>query len=139
MFPRNNLRYVRNGLRAQFTIYTSPLCSALYNWYPLCRSITRAASAARTCSCWPGGRWSACGRSVTGYCHTFWMDKSFLCAQNIKKLCQVCPAQMEMDGLLNLWIIKPGCSSRGRGITISNRLERILGIVEHGAGAKQAR
>ena len=46
---------------------------------------------------------------------------------------------MEMDGLLNLWIIKPGCSSRGRGITISNRLERILGIVEHGAGAKQAR
>ena len=55
------------------------------------------------------------------------------------KLCQVCPAQMEMDGLLNLWIIKPGCSSRGRGITISNRLERILGIVEHGAGAKQAR
>ena len=55
------------------------------------------------------------------------------------KLSQVCPAQMEMDGLLNLWIIKPGCSSRGRGITISNRLERILGIVEHGAGAKQAR
>ena len=55
------------------------------------------------------------------------------------KSSQVCPAQMEMDGLLNLWIIKPGCSSRGRGITISNRLERILGIVEHGAGAKQAR
>ena len=76
-----------------------------------------------------------------GYCHTFWMDKSFfMCTkyQN-QKLCQVCPAQMEMDGLLNLWIIKPGCSSRGRGITISNRLERILGIVEHGAGAKQAR
>ena len=57
----------------------------------------------------------------------------------IKIFVQVCPAQMEMDGLLNLWIIKPGCSSRGRGITISNRLERILGIVEHGAGAKQAR
>ena len=57
----------------------------------------------------------------------------------LKPLSQVCPAQMEMDGLLNLWIIKPGCSSRGRGITISNRLERILGIVEHGAGAKQAR
>ena len=75
-----------------------------------------------------------------GYCHTFGWTKAFY-VHNISKskLCQVCPAQMEMDGLLNLWIIKPGCSSRGRGITISNRLERILGIVEHGAGAKQAR
>ena len=64
----------------------------------------------------------------------------FYVHKNIKNIVfKVCPAQMEMDGLLNLWIIKPGCSSRGRGITISNRLERILGIVEHGAGAKQAR
>ena len=46
---------------------------------------------------------------------------------------------MEMDGVLNLWIVKPGCSSRGRGIAISNRLERILGLVGHGAGARQAR
>ena len=52
---------------------------------------------------------------------------------------QVCPHQMGMDGLLNLWIVKPGCSSRGRGIAISNRLERILGLVGHGAGARQAR
>ena len=38
---------------------------------------------------------------------------------------KVCP-QYEMDGVLNLWIIKPGSSSRGRGISITNKLERIL-------------
>ena len=59
--------------------------------------------------------------------------------RTLDKLKKVCPAQLEMDGVLNLWIVKPGCSSRGRGISISNRLERILGIVDHGAGAKQAR
>ena len=59
--------------------------------------------------------------------------------KTLEKLKKVCPAQMEMDGVLNLWIVKPGSSSRGRGISISNRLERILGIVDHGAGAKQAR
>ena len=59
--------------------------------------------------------------------------------KTLDKLKKVCPAQLEMDGVLNLWIVKPGCSSRGRGISISNRLERILGIVDHGAGAKQAR
>ena len=68
-----------------------------------------------------------------------WTKAFYVLKISKNKLSQVCPAQMEMDGLLNLWIIKPGCSSRGRGITISNRLERILGIVEHGAGAKQAR
>ncbi|XP_023323881.1 tubulin monoglycylase TTLL3 [Eurytemora carolleeae] len=46
----------------------------------------------------------------------------------LEKLRKVCP-QYEMDGVLNLWIIKPGSSSRGRGISITNKLERILSMI----------
>ena len=54
----------------------------------------------------------------------------FQARKTLEKLRKACPAQMEMDGLLNLWIIKPGCSSRGRGISISNRymMEQVISI-----------
>ena len=31
-----------------------------------------------------------------------------------------------MDGILNVWILKPGNKSRGRGIVLMNRLEDVM-------------
>lgn len=42
------------------------------------------------------------------------------------------PHMISMDGQLNMWIIKPGSSSRGRGILLGNRLENILKVVDSG-------
>ncbi|XP_061200018.1 tubulin tyrosine ligase 3-like [Neopsephotus bourkii] len=47
------------------------------------------------------------------------------CRALLQKL-QVRLPQLHMEGVHNLWIIKPGDMSRGRGITCSARLEEVL-------------
>uniref|UniRef100_A0A0K2TGN2 Tubulin glycylase 3Alike [Bombyx mori] n=1 Tax=Lepeophtheirus salmonis TaxID=72036 RepID=A0A0K2TGN2_LEPSM len=60
------------------------------------------------------------------------------CEKTFKLLKEHDP-QFEMDGYFNMWIIKPGCSSRGRGISIAKRLEKIMDAVGSGSGSNKAR
>jgi tubulin monoglycylase TTLL3/8 len=37
--------------------------------------------------------------------------------------------QLYVDGTMNIWICKPGARSRGKGITIMNKLENIMELL----------
>ncbi|KAG1942647.1 protein monoglycylase TTLL8 [Pimephales promelas] len=51
------------------------------------------------------------------------------CKCMLEQMRQVCP-QIETDGLSNIWIIKPGAKSRGRGIMCMNKLDEMLSLVD---------
>lgn len=46
----------------------------------------------------------------------------------LKKVRKYWP-QLDMDGVLNIWILKPGNKSRGRGIVLVNKLEDVMNKV----------
>lgn len=37
--------------------------------------------------------------------------------------------QIDIDGVLNIWIVKPGNKCRGRGIQLMNNIKDIIGLI----------
>lgn len=37
--------------------------------------------------------------------------------------------QIDIDGVLNIWIVKPGAKCRGRGIQLMNNIKDIIGLI----------
>ena len=55
------------------------------------------------------------------------------CSKTLDNILKLRPESI-VDGFMNIWIIKPGSSSRGRGISLDMKLENILAVVNKSTG-----
>lgn len=51
------------------------------------------------------------------------------CVMSLRQ-CEPLWPQLAMDGVRNVWIVKPGAQSRGRGIVLLTQLHEILALVQ---------
>lgn len=56
-------------------------------------------------------------------------NKYVLASKHILKKIRNYWPQIDMDGIMNVWILKPGNKSRGRGIVLMNKLEDVVARV----------
>lgn len=56
------------------------------------------------------------------------MDFYIICANEMLRFMRKYKPEIDCEGVNNIWIIKPGASSRGRGITLSNDYKTITNI-----------
>lgn len=56
------------------------------------------------------------------------MDFYTICANEMLRFMRKYKSEIDCEGLNNIWIIKPGASSRGRGITLTNDYKTIVNI-----------
>lgn len=56
-------------------------------------------------------------------------QKYVLASKHILKKMRKYWPQIDMDGVMNMWILKPGNKSRGRGIVLMNKLEDVVAKV----------
>lgn len=56
-------------------------------------------------------------------------QKYFLAARHLLKKIKKYWPQIDMDGIMNVWILKPGNKSRGRGIVLMNKLDQVIAKV----------
>ncbi|XP_020290442.1 tubulin glycylase 3A-like isoform X2 [Pseudomyrmex gracilis] len=56
-------------------------------------------------------------------------NKYVLASKHILKKMRKYWSQIDMDGIKNVWILKPGNKSRGRGIVLMNKLEDVMAKV----------
>ncbi|XP_011877218.1 PREDICTED: tubulin glycylase 3A-like isoform X2 [Vollenhovia emeryi] len=56
-------------------------------------------------------------------------NKYVLASKHILKKMKKYWPQIDMDGMMNMWILKPGNKSRGRGIVLINKLEDVVAKV----------
>ncbi|XP_025992569.1 tubulin glycylase 3A isoform X2 [Solenopsis invicta] len=56
-------------------------------------------------------------------------NKYILASKHILKKMRKYWPQIDMDGIMNMWILKPGNKSRGRGIVLMNKLEDVVAKV----------
>ncbi|XP_011053619.1 PREDICTED: tubulin glycylase 3A-like isoform X1 [Acromyrmex echinatior] len=53
-------------------------------------------------------------------------NKYILASKHVLKKMRKYWPQIDMDGVMNMWILKPGNKSRGRGIVLMNKLEDVV-------------
>ena len=60
------------------------------------------------------------------------------CKSILQKM-EIYRPQINIDGYKNMWILKPGAKSRGRGIEIMNKLSDILNLTSYNVSKKENR